>query len=633
MGGGYIAQFITNYQTWEATGGTLGCGTSPTFPSFAVIDCFAAVFQFPNGLYGVGICAAALLLLILVTMRMGNNDGSTYDRDRNFSYSNKGVYGTAGYMTQEEMSHVLMLEDVRHARGTILGELDGKVVCLPEDTRLNRNVAVFGASGSMKSRAYARNMALQCIRRGVSLILTDPKSELYEDLCEHAQRHGYTVRVLNLVHPEYSDSWACLREVDGDEIMAQVFADTVIKNTGGGKSDHFWDSGEMNLLKALILYVDNNYPEPARTLGEVYNLLTLNDDAALSKLFDMLPIAHPAKAPYSIFKKSGDSVRSGIIVGLGARLQLMQNQMIRNITSTPEIDLTLPGKEKCAYFLVTSDQDSTFDYLASLFFSFLFIKLVRYADQYGEGGKLPVPVHIIGDEWPNAAGTVVDFPKKISTIRSRDISISVIFQNLAQLENRYPFNQWQEILGNCDTHLFLGCTDPETAEFISKRTGETSVSVNGHSKQLNTWRVTDYTPQYRETSSIGKRRLMTMDEVLRFPLDEALVILRGQKVLRVKKFDYTKHPDSRKLVKCKACTHIPAWRSEAAPPQAVYTTTKPPLRHRKAEKLPKAPSGPRDKQPAPPPEQLDTAPPTTVPPAAEPTPALFTTVSIEDILQ
>ena len=109
--------------------------------------------------------------------------------------------------------------------------------------------------------------------------------------------------------------------------------------------------------------------------------------------------------------------------------------------------------------------------------SFVFIKLVRYADKYGEEGKLPVPVHILADELANGGCTIADLTKKISTIRSRHLSISCIFQNLPQMQNRYPQNQWQEIIGNCDTQLFLGCTDEMTAEFISNRTGEVSVAV------------------------------------------------------------------------------------------------------------------------------------------------------------
>ena len=144
-----------------------------------------------------------------------------------------------------------------------------------------------------------------------------------------------------------------------------------------------------------------------------------------------------------------------------------------------------------------------------------------------------------------------------STVRSRCLNISIIFQNLAQLQNRYPQNQWQEILGNCDTQLFLGCTDELTATFISNRTGDVTIGVSSKAKQLGTWRISDYTPEYRQTSSIGKRKLLTPDEVLRLPLDKALVILRGQKVLKVDKFDYTLHPDSKKIKPCKAVEHIP----------------------------------------------------------------------------
>lgn len=128
------------------------------------------------------------------------------------------------------------------------------------------------------------------------------------------------------------------------------------------------------------------------------------------------------------------------------------------------------------------------------------------------------------------------------------------------MQNRYPQNQWQEIIGNCDTQLFLGCTDEMTAEFISNRTGEVSVAVSSQAKQLHTWRVTDYTPEYKETHSIGKRKLMTPDEVLRLPLDQSLIILRGQKVLKVWKYDYTFHPESQKLQSWRASDHIPAWR-------------------------------------------------------------------------
>ena len=539
-------------------------------------------------------CLLVFGLLIFIVMRMGWGNKGTYDKERNLTYSDKGTYGTSGFMDDVEMLQVLeLVSDITKSRGVILGLLYGKAVCLPENTRMNRNVAVFGASGSMKSRAYARNVVFQCVARGESLIITDPKSELYGDLCNYLIANGYIVRVFNLINPENSDSWNCLAEIEGQEIMAQLFSDVIIKNTGSTKGDHFWDNAEMNLLKALVLYVDQGFPPEGKNIGQVYKLLTLNSEKELNSLFDMLPITHPAKAPYNIFKQASDTVRSGVIIGLGTRLQVFQNKLIRQITSYNEISLTQPGKEKCAYFCNTSDQDSTFDFLSSLFMSFVFIKLVRYADKYGNSGKLPVPVHILADELANGGCTIADLTKKISTIRSRHLSISCIFQNLPQMQNRYPDNQWQEIIGNCDTQLFLGCTDEMTAEFISNRSGDVSIVVSTEAKQLNTWRVSDYTPEYRETHSIGKRKLMTPDEVLRLPLDQALIILRGQKVLKVGKYDYTLHPESKKLSLCRASDHVPQWRKLPASEEPDFTNLM------KPKAKPKKPKAPKKSAPAP----------------------------------
>jgi len=556
--------------------------------------CLASVFHPPYGVYGVLICIGLLAILLLMVMRMGYSDTGEYDTDRNFIYSAKGTYGTSGWMSRKEMAGVLdLVPDLRKHKGVVLGMLDNKAVCIPENPHINGNLAVYGSSGSMKTRSFCMNRILQAAVRGESLIISDPKSELYEKSSEYLRDQGYCVKVFNLVNPENSDSWNCLSEVEGQELMAQLFVDVIIKNTiNTGKGDHFWDSCEMNLLKALVLYVDQSYAEQNRNIGEVYRLLTLSGESDLDSLFENLPPTHPAKAPYSLYKQASDTVRSGVIIGLGSRLQVFQSELIKKITTRDEIDLELPGQERCAYFLVTSDQDSTFDFLASLFLSFCFIKLVRYADKNCEGGKLPVPVHVLGEEL-TACGTIPDLSRRLSVIRSRNISMSCVFQNLAGLQNRYPLNLWQEILGNCDAQLFLGCTDELTAEFISSRTGLASVSVSSKSKQLGTWRISNYTPEYRETSGVGKRPVLTPDEVLRLPITQALVIIRGQKVLKVNKLDYSKHPESSKLRSCKASAHIPEWRrleQEQPKPSAAQPKPQAPAPKKPVKKKPKAAS-------------------------------------------
>ena len=591
-GGGYLAQFVRNYTEWKNMGGTPGNGTSPVMPSFSFASCLGALFSFPYGLIGLFVCLGLLALLLIMVMKMGFSDNGEYDAERNLVYSRKGTYGTAGFMTKPEMKGVLDLtSDIRHHNGTILGMLDRQVVCVPPDTRLNRNFAVYGASGSMKTRAYCVNRILQsAAQTGAngqmeSLIITDPKSELYEKTGEYLRDKGYVVKLFNLVSPEHSDSWNCLAEIEGDELMAQLFCDVIIKNTGSERGDHFWDSAEMNLLKALVLYVEQGYPPESKNIGQVYKLLTLNAEKELNGLFDMLPPSHPAKAPYALFKQASETVRSGVIIGLGSRLQVFQNKAICQITSYDEIDLELPGKQPCAYFCITSDQDSAFDFLSSLFLSFVFIKLVRYADRACADRCLPVPVHILGEEL-TACGVIPDLSRKISVIRSRNISMSCIFQNLAGLQNRYPYNQWQEILGCCDYQLALGCTDELTAKFISDRTGEVSVHVDSKAKMLGTWRISNYTPEYRETSGVGKRKLLTMDEVLRMPINKALVIIRGKKVLQVEKYDYSNHPEAKKLRPCKASEHIPAWHGKAdiPSPPAQPPPRKPPRKKPSAAK-------------------------------------------------
>ena len=346
---------------------------------------------------------AALGALIFMVMRMGYSETGEYDRERNLIYSTKGTYGTAGFMSKKELKGVLdLVPNILKHHGIILGEIDGDVICVSEKTRFNGNLAVYGASGSKKTRAFCVNMILQSAA--------------------------------------WKSSWNCLSEIEGQELIAQLICDVIIKNTGSDRGDHFWDNAELNLLKALVLYVERSYPLEKRNIGEVYQLLAMSSEKELNALFDVLPVTYPAKAPFSIFKQSSESVRGGVIIGLGSRLQVFQNQDIRNITGHDEIDLELPGKQPCAYYCITSDQDSTFDFLSSLFLSFVFIKLVRYADQNCPGRALPVPVHVLGEELC-ACGVIPDLSRKISVIRSRNISMSCMFQNLAGLQNRYPQNQ------------------------------------------------------------------------------------------------------------------------------------------------------------------------------------------------
>ena len=516
-----------------------------------------------NGLSVTGLKFTIIALLLLVVtaclITWSGSSKGTFDQ-RNFEISDQGTYGTAGFMGEDEQKQVLRTSRTADTvDGVIFGRSleDGGVVSLPVDSRLNRNFAVCGSQGSMKSRAFARVMALQCIRRGESVYLTDPKSELYEDLSAYFREQGYTVKQLNLINLTHSNAWNCLGEID-DGGLIDVFCDVVIRNTTD-KFDHFYDNVEMDLLKALCLYVFEDYPPEKKTFPEAYKLLLDKSVEMLDAIFERLPNGHPAKGPYQLFSKA-EKVKGNAVLGLGTRLQILQNKLVQQITSHTDIDLALPGREKCAYFCITSDQDSTYDMLATLFTSFLSIKLVRFADRTEER-KLPVPVTFILDEFPNI-GVVPDFKKKLATARSRGIGMCILFQNIPQLQNRYPDNQWEEILGGCDFSVFLGCNDMTTAAYYSDRTGEITVTVESVRKTFHTIRATDYVPEYANSISVGKRQLLLPDEVLRYPLDQGLLIIRGQKVLRFRKMDYTEHPDAEKLRMEKVEAHIPEWFRE-----------------------------------------------------------------------
>lgn len=558
--GGMLAQLMTNYTAWVNAGAFNSEKDMEAVAwNFFVSMRHAFTLKGLKCTLGILIAGGALFAYI----KFHDKFDSKENDPRGFSKSKTGAYGTAAWMTDKEMKEVLEINTPSRAEGVILGEYNGKAVCMPKDTRLNRHIAIFGASGTMKSRAIIRNALFQALKRNESVVITDPKAELYADTAELYRRNGYEVKVFNLVNPEHGDSWNCMSDLNGDTLMAQVLTNVIIGNTSSGKGDHFWDNGEGNLLKALIMYIDQDRTRTPdmKNLPAVYQLLTQNSERQLTALFEKLPLDHPARAPYNLFAQSSDTVRSGIVLGLGTRLQVLQNIAVRNITSKSDIDLSLPGKKKCAYYIILSDQDATMAFLSSLFFSFLFIRLTRYADSRPDG-RCDVPVNLILEEFNNVgriggASDGSDFARSLSVIRSRDIRVMMAVQSLGQLQNRYPNNLWSEIIGNCDIQLMLGCTDDVTAQYFSARSGDMSIQVNSTMTVRQTIAMAQVIPQYRQTEGQGRRKLLTPDEVLRLPNEEMLCIIRGYNILKLRKLDYTKHPISKQIRRTSIVDYTP----------------------------------------------------------------------------
>lgn len=336
----------------------------------------------------------------------------------------------------------------------------------------------------------------------------------------------------------------------------QTSANVIISNTQkhnkGG--DEFWPRAEENLLKAFEFYflqmlVDKN------NLTNIYKKVASGDIADIDNMFKGLSNDDPAKMSYNIFASGSDTIKASVITGLGTRLQLFQNEDLQRLTSESDIDLSLPAKEPCIYYIITDDMDSSYDFLASLFYTFLFIKLVRYADSR-PNGKCDVDVYCFLDEFANIS-QIPDFNKKISTVRSRGIALIPILQNIGQLKNRYPDEVWQEIIGNCDTRLGLGMTDTLTAQYFCDLIGVASVE-NTSIKKSNS--IEGDIEEYGQKSiSTLKRNLLNVDEILRIPSTKLLVNLRGNKPLLLDKIMYTEHPLAKKLKDSPISEYNPKW--------------------------------------------------------------------------
>lgn len=475
---------------------------------------------------------------------------------------NLGTYGTAEWMGRSEINKLQDYISINTNEGIIFGYFRGTedIITLPKNTFNNRNVAVFGSSGSMKSRSFVIPNILNLIRSEESMFITDPKGELLRKCSSILEKFGYIVKALNLNNIECSNQWNILSTVE-DDMSAITFAQSIMLNTKENKKagGDFWEKGQENLLKALVLYIIKELPENERNMTSLYSFLTAKDAAKkLEMRFKFLREDHIAIQPYNIFLESSENtkIRSGMISGLATRLQLFQSKKFKMLTSENEIDLGLPGRKKCAYFAVLPDSHASFDFMACLFFSMAFIKLISIADRKPTG-KLDKQVNFILDEFPNIA-QIPDFEKKMATIRSRGINAFVIFQNITQLQNRYPEGKWEDILGNCDNHIFLGCNENTTAKFISDTLGSMTIKDFSESKDKYS-----FNPLEKKISEkYVKRNILNMDEVRRINPFHSILMLKGQNPIKMSKMDYTNHELSDEMEEIPIYYMLKEWSKE-----------------------------------------------------------------------
>ena len=416
---------------------------------------------------------------------------------------------------------------------------------LPLNKRGNVNVLVVGGSGSGKSASYSIPNAHQLLG---SYVFTDPKGELYDKTAGYLKQNGYKIKVLNLVHPQYSDGYNPLMHV-ASEIDVDIIANTIVKGqkTEGGNADPFWDDSAEMLLKALIYYLMATRPDEEQNLASCAELVrAANSNGGsnlLTELMSQLPYDHPARMNYKSIEIAPEKTYSSILSTLQSKLGKFDSKEIAELTSTDTIDFEQIGNERTAVYVISSDTHGAYDFLLTIFFSQMIQQLYDLADN-SPGLKLRVPTYFILDEFANI-GRIPDFDKKISTSRSRAISFSVILQNLDQLEAIYEKAN-ETIIGNCDTHVFLGSNSQKTVEYFSKALGEKTISRDSISKNFDKEHVKTGTG---ESDQIMGRALMTPDELRRMDNDLCIIFEKGIKPVKAKKFYYFKKPMVKELAK------------------------------------------------------------------------------------
>lgn len=582
-----------------------------------------------TGLISVFVFTILIGAMLLLVLKRNNELNAIKGVDkRGVNFSEAGTYGTAEWMSRKEAEEEYEIGPIDEVRGVILGQYTDKgkqCICLPENTKGNRNILILGSPGTGKSFCYVRNAVYQAIIRKESMIITDPKGELYESTYETLKENGYKIFVYNLVTPTRSDAWNCLSEIydpetgDISEIRVTEFVDAIMRNTADGKDDPFWGGGESNLLKAIVMFcawrretdLRHEYEIEARDIsrqlqgtlaqqdidkvvniivndderihmcdremamqllikwaygedkvndrmGEmkrkaspcdiasIYYMLVTTDISAFEEKFKVVPVSHPAGIAWSIFKNGPDSTRPNMVQGLSQRLQLFMMHDIRRITTNDDIRFESLGEEKTALFCVISDKSTAMRALTSLFFTFLFKDISDAADRFGPENRLPV--NVICDEFANL-GTIPGFDVTISTVRSRKINISIILQSVMQLSKNYE-EASETIISCCDTILFLGCNDTETADFISNLSGVASIRVLSTKDSRNTSLGNRTLMQgYQIGEGDGKRNLMNPDEVRRLPREDVIIYHNGRNILQAHRCGYIEHQFYRKGVK------------------------------------------------------------------------------------
>lgn len=457
------------------------------------------------------------------------------------NYRRKEEYGSAKwantYQVNKKYASKVFFENKLFSQNFRLG-LDGK------KHRRNLNSLIIGGSGAGKTRFYGKPNIMQC---NTSFVVLDPKGEILRDTGYLLEKEGYVIKVVDLINMTKSHCYNPFHYIQDDKDVLKLITN-LIRNTtpkGSQPNDPFWEKSETALLEALCLYLIHEAPEEEQNFTMVMEMIAAaevrEDDeeyqSPLDELFDRLEMRKPqslAVKQYKIYKQAAGKTAKSILISVGVRLAAFNLDSIASITSVDELELEKMGERKSVLFAVIPDNDSTFNFLIGMLYTQLFQMLYYQADII-HGGELPIPVHFLMDEFANVA-LPDEFDKLLSTMRSRQIFVSIIIQNLAQIKALYK-DAWESIVGNCDELYYLGGNEQSTHKFMSEYLGKETIDTNTYG------RSSGRNGNYSTNDQQAGRELLTSDEVRLLDNDYVLLFIRGERPIFDKKYDILKHPN------------------------------------------------------------------------------------------
>ena len=481
-------------------------------------------------------------------------------------------YGSAKWGNPKELNRKYM--DHRHKDANIiltqrvrLG-MDGYI------TQRNMNVLVVGGSGSGKTRFFCKPNIYSA---NYSYLITDPKGELLRAAGALLAAQGYEVRVFNLIDPGQSDGYNPFSYIHSEKDVLTLI-DNLIKNTtprNASSNDPFWEKAEIALDSALMLYLVSEAPPEEQNFEMLIYMMNFaevreEDDQYRSPL-DMLFRAleeeqpnHVAVKQYKAFKQAAGKTAKSILVSAAVRLATFNIPQYARMTMVDEMDFGSLGEKKKAIFCVIPVDDSSMNYLVGMLYTQCFQALYRRADEK-HNGRLPVPVRVIQDEWANVAQPE-SYPKILATCRSYNIGLNIIVQNIQQIKALYE-KEWESIIGNCDTLLFLGGgNEPTSLEFIVKLLGKETIATRTRGQTKG--RSGSSSTNFQQTG----RDLMTIDEVRKLDINKAILFIRGEDPVIDRKYNLKRHPNIKLTLdgKAKPYIHKPQGAPDYALPDLPY---------------------------------------------------------------